>query len=305
MKRPEEAGKINDPRYCKYHRLVGHLIHDCFVFKDKVIRLVQQVKISLEEDSAVTNLVTYGPFDELDDYCFNLSCNTTNNEEETLEDGHLDEKTNDTLYECMSTMMFSDEDLLLGSRPRNRPLFVTCYACEPKIKKILIDGGSAVNILPLHTLKEFGISTNELQTSRLLIQGFNQEGKRALGIIRIELTMDEMSSIALFHVIDAKTSYRMLLGRPWLHENCVVPSTWHQRFKYCRDGIVKKVLGDDKPFTEAESHFADAKYYYDRKLIKAKETSSIEGANQKNNQVNGKGLVKQKIIGIESESLNE
>lgn len=93
MKRPEEAGKINDPRYCKYHRLVGHLIHDCFVFKDKVIRLVQQVKISLEEDSAVTNLVTYGPFDELDDYCFNLSCNTTNNEEETLEDGHLDEKT--------------------------------------------------------------------------------------------------------------------------------------------------------------------------------------------------------------------
>lgn len=74
MKRPEEAGKINDLRYCKYHRLVGHLIHDCFVFKDKVIRLAQQGKISLEEDSAVTNLVTYRPFDELDDYCFNVSC---------------------------------------------------------------------------------------------------------------------------------------------------------------------------------------------------------------------------------------
>ncbi|KAL0458778.1 UNVERIFIED_CONTAM: hypothetical protein Slati_0505000 [Sesamum latifolium] len=53
----------------------------------------------------------------------------------------------------------------------------------------------------------------------------------------------------------------MLLGRPWLHENAVVPSTWHQCFKYCHNGIVKKVLGDSKPFTEAESHFADAKYY--------------------------------------------
>ncbi|KAL0449510.1 UNVERIFIED_CONTAM: hypothetical protein Slati_1507400 [Sesamum latifolium] len=31
MKRPEEAGKTDDPKYCKYHRLVGHSIHDCFI----------------------------------------------------------------------------------------------------------------------------------------------------------------------------------------------------------------------------------------------------------------------------------
>ncbi|KAL0462266.1 UNVERIFIED_CONTAM: hypothetical protein Slati_0114200 [Sesamum latifolium] len=94
-----------------------------------------------------------------------------------------------------------------------------------------------------------------------MIQGFNQGGQRAVGIIRLQLTMEDMVSTALFHVIDAKTSYNMLLGRPWLHENAVVPSTWHQCFKYCRNGIVKKVLGDSKPFTEVESHFAYAKYY--------------------------------------------
>ncbi|KAL0291835.1 UNVERIFIED_CONTAM: hypothetical protein Sangu_3260400 [Sesamum angustifolium] len=77
----------------------------------------------------------------------------------------------------------------------------------------------------------------------------------------MQLTMEDMVSNALFHVIDAKTSYNMLLGHPWLHENAVVPSTWHQCFKYCRNGIVKKVLGDNKPFIEVESHFADAKYY--------------------------------------------
>ncbi|KAL0444769.1 UNVERIFIED_CONTAM: hypothetical protein Slati_2199600 [Sesamum latifolium] len=73
--------------------------------------------------------------------------------------------------------------------------------------------------------------------------------------------MDDMVSTALFHVIDAKISYNMLLGRPWLHENFVVPSTWHQCFKYCRNGTVRNVLGDSKPFTEAESHFVNAKYY--------------------------------------------
>ncbi|KAL0294431.1 UNVERIFIED_CONTAM: hypothetical protein Sangu_3218400 [Sesamum angustifolium] len=93
-----------------------------------------------------------------------------------------------------------------------------------------------------------------------MIQDFNQGGQRVVGIIRMQLTMEDMVSSALFHVIDAKTSYNMLLDRPWLHESVVVPSTCHQCFKYCRNGIVKKVLGDNKPFTEVESHFVDAKY---------------------------------------------
>ncbi|KAL0367220.1 UNVERIFIED_CONTAM: hypothetical protein Sradi_3612100 [Sesamum radiatum] len=58
MKRPEEDGKTNDPKYCKYHRLVGHPIHDCFIFKDKIMQLARQGKISLEEDNAAPNLIT-------------------------------------------------------------------------------------------------------------------------------------------------------------------------------------------------------------------------------------------------------
>ncbi|KAL0449509.1 UNVERIFIED_CONTAM: hypothetical protein Slati_1507300 [Sesamum latifolium] len=102
----------------------------------------------------------------------------------------------------------------------------------------------------------------------------------------MNLLMEDMFSTALFHVIDAKTSYNMLLGRPWLHENGVVPSTWHQCFKYSRDGIVKKVLADDKPFTETESHFADAKYYLGS--TKAKQDSSVGKPEQQINQDEGK-----------------
>ncbi|KAL0411288.1 UNVERIFIED_CONTAM: hypothetical protein Slati_3718500 [Sesamum latifolium] len=39
MKRSEKAERKDDPKCCKYHRLVGHAIQDCFVFKDKVMRL--------------------------------------------------------------------------------------------------------------------------------------------------------------------------------------------------------------------------------------------------------------------------
>ncbi|KAL0420231.1 UNVERIFIED_CONTAM: hypothetical protein Slati_3046000 [Sesamum latifolium] len=256
MKRPEDAERKDDPKYCKYHRLVGHTIQDCFVFKDKVMQLARQGKISLEEDFAAANviMVKSGYLDSNKN-----SCNVVHGDD--IEDKLLENEDSSDTDNCMSTITFTDEDLLLGSKPHNPPLFVAGYVREQKVNRILIDGGSAVNILPLRILKELGIPTDELSNSHLMIQGFNQGGQRAVGIIRLQLTMEDMVSTALFHVINAKTSYNMLLNRPWLHENAVVPSTWHQCFKYCRNGIVKKVLGDSKPFTEAESHFADAKYY--------------------------------------------
>ncbi|KAL0455604.1 UNVERIFIED_CONTAM: hypothetical protein Slati_0899600 [Sesamum latifolium] len=162
------------------------------------------------------------------------SCNVVHGDD--IKDELLEKEDSSDADDCMSTITFTDEDLLLGSKPHNRPLFVAGYVREQKVNRILIDGGSAVNILPLRILKELGILIDELSNSRLMIQGFNQGGQRAVGIIRLQLTMEDMVSTTLFHVIDAKTSYNMLLG-------------------------LKKVLGDSKPFTEAESHFADAKYY--------------------------------------------
>ena len=100
----------------------------------------------------------------------------------------------------------------------------------------------------------------ELLHSHLVIQGFNQGGQRVIGIIHLELIIGELTSNVLFHVIDAKTTYNMLLGCPWIHGNGIVPSTLHQCFKYLQSGI-KKVNADLKPFAETEAHFANAKFY--------------------------------------------
>lgn len=65
----------------------------------------------------------------------------------------------------MANITFTDEDLLLGSTPHNRPLFVTGYTREQRVNRVLLDGGSAVNILLLRTMKELGISMDELEHS--------------------------------------------------------------------------------------------------------------------------------------------
>ncbi|XP_070006858.1 uncharacterized protein [Nicotiana sylvestris] len=91
-----------------------------------------------------------------------------------------------------------------------------------------------------------------------------------------------MQSSAWLHVIDAKTSYNVLLGRPWIHENKVVPSTYHQCLKYYKGGVEKTVVADAEPFTEAKSHFADVKFYLKNRIVK--ELKVDDGTKSKNDE---------------------
>ena len=77
------------------------------------------------------------------------------------------------------------------------------------------------------------------------------------------MTIDELKARPFFHVIDSKAFYNLSLGQPWIHGNGVVPSTLHQCFKYCDGKQIKVVTVDLQPFTMAESHFVDAKFYLD------------------------------------------
>ncbi|KAM1933519.1 hypothetical protein ACFX15_017812 [Malus domestica] len=161
---------------------------------------------------------------------------------ESPNDHEVQESKNEGLkprpYECATccaiddAIHFTDEDLLLGSNPYNRPLFVSGYVREYKVNRMLVDGGSAINIMPKSTMTTIGINVDELSLRLLLIQGFNQGGQRTMGMIRVEMTIGELKSTTIFHVIDARTSYGLLLGRPWIHANEVVPSTIHQCLKF-------------------------------------------------------------------------
>ncbi|XP_070039983.1 uncharacterized protein [Nicotiana tomentosiformis] len=84
-----------------------------------------------------------------------------------------------------------------------------------------------------------------------------------------------MQSSAWLHVIYVKTSYNVLLGRPWIHENKVVSSTYHQCFKYYKGEVEKKIVADDKTFTEAESHLADAKFYLKNHTVKELKSDDV------------------------------
>ncbi|KAH7842709.1 hypothetical protein Vadar_008294 [Vaccinium darrowii] len=49
-KRPAEMGKVHDPRYCHYHRIVSHSTEKCFVLKELIANLARKKKIVLDVD---------------------------------------------------------------------------------------------------------------------------------------------------------------------------------------------------------------------------------------------------------------
>ncbi|XP_070026209.1 uncharacterized protein [Nicotiana sylvestris] len=133
---------------------------------------------------------------------------------------------NKKVVTCCATIFFTDDDLLLGSKPHNRPLFIVGAIREQYLNRILVDDDSAINIMPKMVLKKLRISIYEPSKN-------------------------------------AKTSYNLLPGRPWIHENGVVSSTLHQCLKYRRDGEIVKIDIDINPLAETESYFADANFYLD------------------------------------------
>ena len=66
------------------------------------------------------------------------------------------------------------------------------------------------------------------------------------------------------YVIDADTSYIMVLGRPWIHRNAIVPSTLHQVMKYSgEDEKVRTLIVERYPIKGVENHFIDSLLYQD------------------------------------------
>ncbi|KAA0050346.1 ty3-gypsy retrotransposon protein [Cucumis melo var. makuwa] len=57
-KRPEQAEKVDDSNYCKYHRVISHPVEKCFVLKELILKLARENKIELDIDEvAQTNHV--------------------------------------------------------------------------------------------------------------------------------------------------------------------------------------------------------------------------------------------------------
>src|SRR3954464_1726536 len=162
-----------------------------------------------------------------------------------------------------------------------RPLYFTGYIGSTKIMRIQVDPGSALSIMPRRVMEHLSIPAHRLRATDTNIFGFNANSTRPMGKIKLRCQIGDLKTELAVYVIDADTSYNLLLGRPWIHRNHIVPSTLHQVMKYLDDqGQVRTLVVEQCPFKGVENYFTDALLYQETHEVVAQEKEELELGNE-------------------------
>src|SRR3954467_298599 len=102
-----------------------------------------------------------------------------------------------------------------------------------------------------------------------------------MGKIKLRCQIGDLKTEVTVYVIDADTSYNLLLGRPWIHRNHIVLSTLHQVMKYVdAQGQVRTLVAEQHPFKGVENYFIDALLYQEAHEVVVQEKEELELGNE-------------------------
>ena len=97
------------------------------------------------------------------------------------------------------------------------------------VKRVMVDQGSAAEIMYPDLFKGLGLKPKDLRTYNSPLVSF--EGKMVVFKGQIRLPVQTGSDVVEvnFIVVDAFSPYTAIMGRPWLHSLGAVSSTLHQK----------------------------------------------------------------------------
>ncbi|KAF8725758.1 hypothetical protein HU200_020310 [Digitaria exilis] len=151
-----------------------------------------------------------------------------------------------------TTITWSREDQWAEiTSPGRYPLVLETVVANSRLTKVLIDGGSGLNLIFAKTLKSMGLDMSTLQPADTPFYGI-VPGKAAipLGQITLPVTYDTSSNYRTefikFEVADFDTSYHAILGRPALAKFMAIPHYTYLVLKMPGPHGVLSLRGDIK-----------------------------------------------------------
>jgi len=158
-------------------------------------------------------------------------------------------------------LYFTADELDAEGTGHNKPLYITVKCKDCLIGKVLVDNGSALNVLPKHMLEEMPIDESHMKPSAMMARAYDGSPRPIIGTLEVELYVGPQMFLVTFQVMDIHPSFSMLLGRPWIHAAGAVTSSLHQCLKYIMNGMLVTVKAEETvsmmknvaiPFIETE-----------------------------------------------------
>ncbi|XP_017609601.1 uncharacterized protein LOC108455565 [Gossypium arboreum] len=128
-------------------------------------------------------------------------------------------------------IFFNDDEIPPRGMGSTKALHITTRCKGYTLPGVLIDNGSALNVLPLTMLNRLPIDSSHMKECQNIVKVFDCTKRKVMGRIEVPLQIGPNTYEVNFLVMDIKPSYNCLLGKPWIHSAGAVPSLLHQKLK--------------------------------------------------------------------------
>nr|XP_023922105.1 uncharacterized protein LOC112033558 [Quercus suber] len=139
---------------------------------------------------------------------------------------------------------FSDEDKVRTIQPHNDALVITLRIGGYDVKRVMVDQGSAVEIMYPDLYKGLNLKANDLEPYNSPLVSFEGRVITLKGQIRLPVQTGAEVVEVDFIYVDVYSPYTVIVARPWLHTLVAVSSTLHQKVKYPSERQVSEIRGD-------------------------------------------------------------
>jgi len=106
---------------------------------------------------------------------------------------------------------FTPDDMQVKEK-HDRPLYFTGYIGSSEVSCIQADLGSALSIMLRRVMQHLRIPIHRLSATQTTIYDFKTNGTCPMGKIKLKCQIRGLRSEVTCYVIDADTSYNLLLG---------------------------------------------------------------------------------------------
>ncbi|XP_050916564.1 uncharacterized protein LOC127131691 [Lathyrus oleraceus] len=145
-----------------------------------------------------------------------------------------------------SSLGFTDFDIPLEGRNSNKALHISMEWKGTTLSRVLVDIGSALNVLPKSSLMKIDYVGVELCPSDLIVWAFDGSRRAVFGEVDLPVKIGPQFFRTTFFVMDIHPAYCCLLERPWIHGEGAVTSPLHQKMKFPSGSKIVNVCGEEE-----------------------------------------------------------
>ncbi|XP_065622951.1 uncharacterized protein LOC136064751 [Quercus suber] len=249
----------NHNLYCQYHQDHGHTTEDCRSLWDHLDQLVREGRLrhllhhssgrggqmnseSGRSDSAKPPLGTINVISAAPGRTGSWPSKVMSVAQ--LPTGDISRDPRSARPAVQPVLGFSDEDKVGTIQPHDDALVVTLRIGGYDVKRVMVDQGSAVEIMYSDLYKGLNLKLDDLTPYCSPLVSFEGRIVTPKGQIRLPVQTGSEVVEVDFIVVDVYSPYTAIVARPWLHTLGAVSSPLHQKVKYPCEGRVCEIRGD-------------------------------------------------------------